>query len=132
MAFLLELFLELFAEFLLQLFAEVIVAVAWSVLGEVVETEQVRNKVVSVVMYLPLGAIIGVISLAVFPHPLVRPSTVHGISLLISPVVTGSVMALIGSILRRLNKKVVPIENFAYGFAFAFGMALVRLMLARV
>jgi len=129
---LLELFVELLGEFLLQLFAEVVVAVAWGILGAVVETEQVRNTVVSAIMYVFLGTLMGFISLAAFPHPLVRPSRVHGISLLISPVVTGSVMALIGSILRRNNKKVVPIESFGYGFVFAFGMALIRLIFVKV
>jgi hypothetical protein len=35
-------------------------------------------------------------------------------------------MSLLGSILTRQGKKVVQIESFPYGFAFAFGMALIR------
>ena len=35
-------------------------------------------------------------------------------------------MSWIGSILQGRGKKVVQIESFRYGFAFAFGMALIR------
>jgi hypothetical protein len=45
---------------------------------------------------------------------------------LISPVITGLVMAFAGILLRRRGKKITGIESFAYGFSFAFGMALVR------
>ncbi len=39
-------------------------------------------------------------------------------------------MSLIGSTLRNRDKRVVQIESFGYGFAFAFGMALVRFFFA--
>jgi hypothetical protein len=52
-------------------------------------------------------------------------------SLLISPVIAGLLMALVGSTLRKRGKKVVRLESFGYGFAFAFGMAFIRLIFAR-
>lgn len=39
-----------------------------------------------------------------------HPSKIHGISLIISPVITGMVMSYIGYTLRRLGKPVVQIE----------------------
>jgi hypothetical protein len=60
-----------------------------------------------------------------FPHPLAHPSRIHGISLLVSPVIVGVVMSLIGSVQRNRDKRVAQIESFGYGFAFAFGMAVV-------
>ena len=74
------------------------------------------------------GAFTGGLRLLVFPHPLIRPSRLHGISLLVSPILSGAVMASLGFILRRRGKRVIAIETFWYGFAFAFGMALVRLL----
>jgi len=71
------------------------------------------------------------LSVLIFPHPLFHPSRIHGISLLISPVIAGLLMALLGSTLRKRGKKVVRLESFGYGFAFAFGMALIRLIYAR-
>jgi len=128
---LLELLLEFFGELLLQVFAEIAVAFIWRTFGKVVEAERIKNTFVSVVTYVFLGSLTGGISLAIFPHPLVRATRFHGISLLISPIATGSMMALIGSVLRRNNRKVVPIESFGYASAFAFGMALVRLVLVK-
>jgi hypothetical protein len=81
--------------------------------------------------FLSLGICFGAASLFFFPHPLIRPSRFHGISLLISPIVTGLVMALIGAIIRRTGRKSVPIESFVYGFLFAFGIAAIRLAFAR-
>lgn len=122
---------ELLGEFLLQLLAEGIVDIANRVLGEVLETARARNVVVSTLSYSVFGALAGVLSISIFPHPLVRPSRIHGISLLVSPVATGLAMSSIGSMLRRRDKRVVQIESFGYGFAFAFAMALTRFILVR-
>jgi hypothetical protein len=78
-----------------------------------------------------LGFGLGAVSLLVFPHPLVHPSRFHGISLLISPVVTGTVMGLVGRTVRRRGKTPVQIESFAYGFTCAFAMALIRILVVR-
>jgi hypothetical protein len=122
---------ELLAEFLLQLLAGAIVDVANRFLGEIFETPRATNVVVSALSYSVFGALAGVLSISIFPHPLVRPSRIHGISLLVSPLATGLVMSLIGSMLRRRDKRVVQIESFSYGFAFAFGMACVRFLLVK-
>jgi hypothetical protein len=37
-----------------------------------------------------------------------------------------------GSALRRRNKIAMQIESFGHGFAFAFGMALVRFLFVKV
>jgi len=75
-----------------------------------------------------LGAVAGAGSLVIFPHPLFHPSKIHGVSLIISPVLTGFGMSAFGALLRRRGKQVVQIESFPYAFAFAFGMAVVRLV----
>ena len=73
----------------------------------------------------------GFLSLLLFPHPLAHPSKFHGVSLLISPVITGLVMAGIGGVVRRRGKTPVQIESFAYGCTFAFAFALIRLLMVR-
>ena len=78
-----------------------------------------------------LGLGLGAVSLLILPHPLVHPSKLHGISLLISPVITGLVMGLTGRIVRRRGKTPVQIESFAYGFTFAFAFALIRILMVR-
>jgi hypothetical protein len=83
------------------------------------------------VVYFLAGVACGTMSVLVFPHPLVHPSRIHGISLVISPLITGSIMSLLGAELRRHGKESVRIESFGYGFTFAFGMAIVRLLFAK-
>jgi hypothetical protein len=78
-----------------------------------------------------LGLIFGFVSVLVLPHPLVHPSKFHGVSLLISPVITGLIMGFIGRAVRRRGKIPVQIESFAYGFTFAFAMALLRILMIR-
>ena len=78
-----------------------------------------------------VGVLIGGFRVIMFPPPLVHPSRIHGISLLVSPVIAGLAMSLIGSVLRKGDKRVVQSESFGYGFAFAFGMAAVRFFFAK-
>ncbi len=117
---------ELFLEVLFEFAGEALLDLALRAIAEVFETSRFTSPVLASVGYALLGASAGGLSLFIFPHPLVHPSRLHGINLLVSPIVTGLVMSLIGSILSRQGKKVVQIESFGYGFAFAFGMALIR------
>jgi hypothetical protein len=127
--FLFELLLafgELFLEVLFEFAGEALLDLALRAIAKFFETSRFASPVLASVGYTLLGGLTGALSLFIFPHPLVHPSRLHGISLLVSPILTGLVMSLIGSMLRRQGKKVVQIESFGYGFAFAFGMALVR------
>ena len=94
-------------------------------LGEVFKTE-IESPAVAAFGYVLFGVLSGYISLIFFPYRIVHRSKIPGISLVISPVLVGLMMSLTGSILRRREKRVIRIESFAYGFAFALGMALVR------
>jgi hypothetical protein len=78
-----------------------------------------------------LGMLVGFLSVVVYPHPLVHPSRLHGVSVIASPLITGVVMSQLGRLLRNCGKRVMPIESFGYGFVFAFAMALVRFLLLR-
>lgn len=121
-ALLLEMFVELLAEsFFLML----------SRTFEEVSGDEGYPPFIAFVAYGSFGVIAGGISLALFPHPLVHPSRIHGISLIISPLLTGLVMWCIGHMQRRRGKDTARIESFTYGFAFALGMALIRFFFVR-
>ena len=122
---------ELILEVLFELAGEAILDLALRALFEVLESSEFKNPLVASIGYAILGALTGGLSLVIFPHPLIHPSKIHGVSLLIAPVITGSVMAMIGSTLHRQGKKATQIESFGYGFTFAFGMALIRLVFTR-
>ena len=81
------------------------------------------------VKFAVIGIGSGFLSLLTFPHPLVHPSKLHGISLLVSPAVTGLLMGLVGRLVRRRGNTPVQIESFVYGFIFAFAFVLIRILM---
>src|SRR5262249_32910786 len=118
--------LEVFVEVGLELGGEAIFDVLGrAILGAFGPSES-RHPVLAFIGYFLLGCSAGGFSVILFRHPLVRPSRFHGLSIVVSPLATGLIMSLVGAALRRRNITVTRIESFAYGFAFALGMAVVR------
>lgn len=122
--------LEILAEILFQAVFEFIVeyvgALILRAIVAVFDASEPGNPLLAGFGYAILGAVAGGLSLLVFPHPLVHRSRVPGVSLILSPLLAGLGMSLVGSWRRRRNKNVLRIETFSYGFAFALGMAVVR------
>ncbi|MBZ5530914.1 MAG: hypothetical protein LAO20_05740 [Acidobacteriia bacterium] len=127
LAWLLEPLLEALVEYV----AAAVLDLLLRSLKEVFADARMRSPLAAFVGYMLFGAIFGVVSLALFPHPLVHPSRFHGISLLIGPTITGLMMSATGAVLRSYHKPASQLESFGYGFAFAFGMALMRVVFAR-
>ena len=128
MEFLLQIIVEFFLEFILQIAAELLVDVG---LRKLILAPQVRNAfdvMISVVMCFGLGVITGSLSLLIFPHSFIRVSRLHGASLIVIPTLAGLTMAGIGWLRARRGRPRIPLDRFTYGFVFAFGMALVRLL----
>lgn len=132
--FILEIFFEILG-FIFEAIGEYILAAIWDLMlravGEVFQTSELPNPVLAAFGYVLIGLTTGGLSLLFLPHRLIRHSRVPGVSLIISPVMTGLMMALTGKILRRRRKTVTRMESFGYGFAFAFGVALVRFFWAK-
>jgi hypothetical protein len=128
--FLFEMLLGLVSEFLLELAVAAVLDVVLRSIAMLFETFRFANPVFASLSYVLLGASAGGLSLLIFPHHLVHPWRFHGISLLISPLVTGLAMSSVGSVLSRQGREVTRIESFRYGFALAFGIALVRFLFA--
>ena len=89
------------------------------------------NPVATVFALGLLGALVGFLSVVIYPHPLVPPSRFHGVSVIASPLITGFAMSQFGRFLRNKGKAITLVETFGYGFAFAFAMALVRFLMLR-
>jgi hypothetical protein len=123
---LLEVLLEIFFEAAFEFAAEFIGDIILRCFAAVFDTSEFKNPWLACVGYAFFGGVAGGMSLLIFPHPLVHPSRVPGLSVVISPVLAGLGMSILGSTLRKRNKKTMQIESFGYGFAFALGMALVR------
>jgi hypothetical protein len=117
---------ELLFEILFQVVIESIIALILKSVRSVFEDSNPINPMLAAAGYLLVGSFIGFASLFTYPHPLFHPTRFHGVSLLISPLITGLLMSQLGRVLRRRGKQTVRIESFGYGFAFAMGWALVR------
>lgn len=122
-----ELIIEFVLEFLLQFAGELILELIIRGGSKIPWVNNVANNLLlGVIVLFPIGAFMGWFSLLFFPEAFVRSESLHGISLVITPVLAGSAMAAIGWIRERRGKPVVRIESFWFGFALAFGIALVR------
>jgi len=131
LAALLEVFLEVFVEAAFEFAAELIGALIWRGLDAVLDTSEFKNPLIACIGYLFLGGVTGGLSLLIIPHPLFHPSRIPGLSVIISPVLAGLGMWMVGTTLRKRGRRVMQIESFGYGFAFALGMAMVRFLFAR-
>lgn len=123
---LLEGALEILAEVILQWIAEAFTASIIRSTRKAEEESENVGPVFAGILYLFVGIGFGALSVILFPHPLLHPSRVHGISLVVSPILTGLLMARIGLVRRRKGQEAVRLESFAYGFTFALGVAIIR------
>jgi hypothetical protein len=122
---------DIFVEVFLQVVAESVVALFDRWFQNLFTESKARSPIAAAIGYFFLGLVFGVLSILVAPHPLVRPSKIHGLSLLISPLITGLIMSQIGVWIRRRDIRTVRIESFAYGAIFALGVATVRFLWLR-
>jgi hypothetical protein len=120
---------ELLLEVLLEVVAGAFTDVAVRSTRIAIKKSKSISPIFAVALYLSLGAACGYVSLLIFPHPLLHPSRMHGISLILSPVLTGLIMSQVGLVRRRKGKDSVRIESFSYGFLFALAFALIRFFL---
>ncbi|MGH9900264.1 MAG: hypothetical protein ACRD68_00315 [Pyrinomonadaceae bacterium] len=128
MELLFEFLFQIVFEFVLQVAGELLVELGLRGLAEPFQAREARNPFLALIGYAFLGFVAGGISLIFFPHPFIRGSELHGISLLISPLLAGGAMSLVGMLRRRRGETALRLDSFGYGFIFAFAMALVRLM----
>jgi hypothetical protein len=133
-----ELFAALFAalfdilgEVLLQVVLEFLASLLVRAGQKAAATPNQQDRAFNGFLFVVFGAVMGIVSVVVFPHPVVHPSRFHGISLLISPLITGLVMFGIGRIEQKFGRKPTQIETFWIGFVFALAMAAARFVLVR-
>jgi hypothetical protein len=79
------------------------------------------------------GAGAGFVSSWLVPHRVIAiGAAVPGLSLVLAPLLTGCVMALLGKQMGRSGQSPSPVATFRGGVVFAFSMALVRWLLVGV
>ncbi len=119
----LELLFEILGEFLLQAFGEALLEIGLHSLAE--PFKRTPSPWLAALGYLLLGAVLGGVSLLVFPHYLVPPPW-RLVNLFVTPFAVGGLMVLMGHWRARRGDEVLRINRFVYGFLFAAALAAVR------
>ena len=119
---------EIAGEFLLQMLFEGIAELFGHALKAKTRRKTPVRRELAAVGYALFGALAGVASLWLMPDLFIRSDPVRFANLIITPVLSGLVMGWLGTWRRRHDKNTVRIESFAYGFCFAFAMAVVRFL----
>jgi hypothetical protein len=123
--------LDMFGEALFEICAELLASAIERAGRRVITTSRNPSSAFTLFFLALFGTAAGVLSVVVLPHPLFHRSRLHGGSLLISPVVTGSVMFGLGWLEREFGGEPPQIGGFWTGFIFALAMASARFLLVR-
>jgi hypothetical protein len=125
----LELLLQVVGEFLLQIFVEALVELGFHSLVE--PFRRPPNPWLAGMRYAIFGAILGGLSLLVFPAHLTPPGIARIANLLLTPVAVGGCMVAFGAWRARRGESLLRIDRFSYGYVFALSLALVRFQFAQ-
>ena len=118
-----EIILEFLGEFLLQVIGEALLEFGFHALAE--PFRNAPTPWIAALGYACIGALLGGLSLLLFPANLVAPPW-RMLNLLLTPLAVGGTMALLGAWRARRGQAVLRIDRFAYGYLFALALALVR------
>ena len=129
--FLFELIFQVVFEALLQIFGELLVELGLRSATEPFADRESRNPLLAGFGYAALGLLAGGLSLIFFPRALLRGTGLHGVGLLVTPLLAGGAMSMLGAWRRRRGERLFRLDRFGYAFVFAFGMALVRFLFTK-
>ena len=125
MEFIFELLFEIFGELLLQLALELLAELGLRAVGK--RFAKPLHPLAGGVGYALLGAIGGGLSLWWFPQLFIASHAGRIANVIVTPILSGGAMAMLGAWRRRRDQHTVLIDRFAYAFIFAMAMALIRL-----
>src|SRR5215211_5464973 len=107
-----EILVEILLEFVLPLIAELFADALLHKLGSIPRVRSTALVVLTAIMYFAVGAGARIISLFIFPNAFPRSSTLHGISLVITPVLGGLLMSYIAWLRVRTSDWTIRLEAF--------------------
>lgn len=124
----LEFLFEMFGEFLLQVLGEVLLELGLHSVAEPFRRKP--NPWLATIGYAIFGGIAGGLSLLLLPKHLMPAGPLRIVNLLLTPVVAGLCMALMGRWRAKRGDDLMRIDKFAYGYLFALTVALIRFYFA--
>lgn len=123
-----EFIFEILGEILIQVIGEALLELGLHSLAE--PFRKPPNPWLAALGFLLIGAIVGGLSLLLFPDHLVTDPTWRLLNLGITPMAAGAFMAAMGAWRARRGEAVLRIDKFAYGYLFALSLGLVRYFFA--
>ena len=129
--------MEVMFEILLQFLGEIGIQLVMELLAElglhsVEDTlKRPRHPVWSTIGFAICGAMAGGISLLILPASPIADIELRRVNLIVTPLVAGGAMALIGRRKERRGIRTNRLDRFGYAFAFALAMAAVRYVWAK-
>ena len=122
--------LEFLAEIFLQVAFEWLAEFGFRTLRAPFKSARETSPELAAVGYAIFGMVAGALSLLVFPSSFVHSPAARMANLVVTPVITGAFMAVLGAWRRRRGQDLIRLDRFAYGLLFAFAMAAVRFFFA--
>ena len=122
--------LGLLGELLLQVVFEVLAEFGLRSLGEPWRRPREISPGFAALGYTIYGAVAGALSLLVFPVAMLLTPWMRVANLVVTPLLAGLVMSMMGAWRRRRGEDLIRLDRFSYGVLFALAMALVRFFFA--
>ena len=128
MEILFELIFEIFGEIVFSIIAEIIGHLfLWIGFRNEPEME-IKKKSRSLTRGTLVGIILGVLSLAVISHPIIKSPTIQGLNLFLTPLFLGFWTMSLGTVDEKSGRSPSSQDTFFYGAIFGFTFALTRLV----
>jgi hypothetical protein len=127
----LEILFELLFELVVQVVGELLLTLGWESVGHAFRGSRTANPILAAVGWAMIGALCGAVSVLAAPHRLLPASRVSGVSMLLSPPISGVLMKAIGDQRRAVGKDTTLLATFWGGAMFAFAVATTRFLLMR-
>ena len=117
-----------FGELLLQVLGELLLEIGLHSVAEPFRKKP--SPVLAAIGYAFFGAVIGGLSLLVFPDYLMANRHLRIANAALSPIVAGLSMTAMGKWRAKREQAVLRIDKFSYGYLFALAFGLVRFWFA--
>jgi hypothetical protein len=121
---------QLLLEVLLQLLFEILAEFGLRAVREGMRLQKPVQPLLGLAGYIVLGAVLGAISVEVFPHKFAVPVGLQIANVMVSPVAMGVAMVGVGRWRAQRNQQTILLHKFWFGFALALAFALVRFWFA--
>lgn len=121
-----EILFQFLGEVLVQVLVELLFELGLHSLGDTFTKP--RSPVFSTIGFVLWGAMAGGLSLLVFPTSPITNLVLRKVNLIVTPLIAGGAMMLVGRLRDRRGTALVRLDRFGYAFVFAFAMAVVRFL----